>query len=141
MKNREGQACRVCASSARYVYSLPVLGDEVDYFDCAACGYFQTQEPYWLAKAYGSAINSVDTGILYRNQLNIWRVATTLLILGKLKGKVVDHAGGYGILVRLLRDAGIDAYWRDKYCENLLARGFEADAASIFSRRSRCSST
>ena len=41
-------------------------------------------------------------------------------------GDVVDHAGGYGILVRLLRDAGVDARWRDKYCENLLARGFEA---------------
>jgi Methyltransferase domain len=44
---------------------------------------------------------------------------------------VVDHAGGFGILVRLLRDAGVDARWRDKYCENLLARGFEADSETF----------
>ena len=44
-----------------------------------------------------------------------------------LHARVVDQAGGYGILVRLLRDAGVDAYWSDKYCENMLARGFEAD--------------
>ena len=33
--------------------------------------------------------------------------------------------GGYGILVRLLRDQGIDAVWSDPYCENVVARGFE----------------
>jgi hypothetical protein len=37
----------------------------------------------------------------------------------------VDCAGGYGILVRLLRDRGIEALWADSYCENLLAIGFE----------------
>ena len=30
-----------------------------------------------------------------------------------------------GILVRLLRDYGVEALWCDQYCENLLARGFE----------------
>jgi len=38
----------------------------------------------------------------------------------------VDCAGGYGILVRLLRDCGIDALWSDRYCQNLVARGFES---------------
>ncbi len=28
-------------------------------------------------------------------------------------------------MVRLLRDYGVDAYWSDRYCENLVARGFE----------------
>lgn len=99
----------------------------MDYFDCATCDYVQTEQPTWLKHAYSSAINTVDTGILWRNQLNVRRVIMTLLALGKLKGLVLDHAGGYGILVRMLRDAGVDARWRDKYCENLLARGFEAD--------------
>lgn len=35
---------------------------------------------------------------------------------------------GYGILVRLLRDRGIDAMWSDPYCKNLLAVGFEHTA-------------
>ena len=98
----------------------------MSYFDCPSCGYFQTESPYWLNVAYASAINDVDTGMLLRNQLNARRVVMALAAFGRLSGRVVDHAGGYGILVRLLRDAGVDAYWQDRYCQNLLARGFEA---------------
>lgn len=122
--------CRVCAGSSRWMFSLLVLSRPVDYFDCPICGYFQTQTPYWLEEAYESAINDVDTGIMARNSKNVGRVTMTLLSLSLLKGRVVDHAGGYGILVRMLRDAGIDAYWSDKYCANLLARGFEDESDS-----------
>jgi hypothetical protein len=40
-------------------------------------------------------------------------------------GKYVDAAGGYGLLTRLMRDRGFEFYWQDKYCPNILARGFE----------------
>lgn len=123
--------CRVCGGLSRLAYRQRLLDHDVGYFDCTDCGYFQTEQPYWLAQAYASAINDVDTGILWRNQLNVRRVIMTLCALGKMNGRVVDHAGGYGILVRLLRDAGVDARWRDKYCENLLARGFEADGSKV----------
>jgi hypothetical protein len=103
----------------------------VGYYECRVCGYLQTEAPYWLEIAYQHAINDVDTGIMLRNQVNAGRVTLTLLAYGLLDGRVIDHAGGFGILVRLLRDAGVDARWRDKYCENLLARGFEADAETF----------
>jgi hypothetical protein len=119
--------CRVCGELSPHAFTLTLLGRAVDYFDCPACGYLQTQTPDWLEEAYASAINDVDTGILQRNRLNVGRVVMTLAVLGRLGGRVVDHAGGYGILVRALRDVGVDARWRDKYCANLLARGFEDD--------------
>lgn len=119
--------CRVCGGTSPFVFEQQVLGDLVAYFDCGRCGYLQTETPHWLDRAYGRAINDVDTGIMMRNLDNVGRVVMTLAAFGPLHGRVVDHAGGYGILVRLLRDAGIDAHWRDPYCENLLARGFEAD--------------
>lgn len=118
--------CRVCESPSGFAFRQGLLGHEVNYFDCLNCGYFQTESPYWIKNAYAAAVNDVDTGILSRNLLNVGRVIMTLLSFGRLSGRVVDHAGGYGILVRLLRDAGVDARWRDKYCQNLLARGFEA---------------
>jgi hypothetical protein len=40
-------------------------------------------------------------------------------------GRYLDVAGGYGMLTRRMRDLGFDFYWSDKYCDNLLARGFE----------------
>lgn len=121
------EMCRVCGAGAKHVFTRPLLGRPVDYFECPRCGYLQTQFPDWLEAAYSRAINEVDTGIMRRNQDNVGRVLMTLAALGRVHGRVVDAAGGYGILVRLLRDAGVDAWWRDKYCENILARGFEDD--------------
>jgi hypothetical protein len=39
--------------------------------------------------------------------------------------RFLDYAGGYGTLVRLMRDRGFDFYWSDPYAKNLHARGFE----------------
>lgn len=123
--------CRLCGAASHHAFSGPVLGHPVDYFDCAECGYLQTETPHWLERAYSVAINDVDTGIMVRNIVNARRVMMTLWAYGRLEGRVVDHAGGYGILVRLLRDRGVNAFWRDKYCDNLLARGFEAGADPV----------
>ena len=128
MSGLRSDRCRVCGAASGFVFAQAVLGEPVDYFDCQVCGYLQTQTPHWLDRAYGRAINDVDTGIMMRNRMNVGRVVMTLAALSNLQARVVDHAGGYGILVRLLRDAGVDAFWRDPYCENLLARGFEADS-------------
>jgi len=116
----------VCGTAAQHVFSRRLLNREVGYFECGNCGYLQTQTPDWLAEAYAKPINDFDTGIMVRTRANVGYVVITLLAYGRLRGRVIDEAGGYGILVRMLRDAGIDARWSDKYCENLLARGFEA---------------
>lgn len=119
------QLCRCCNSPTNPIFSGFLLAHEVGYFDCSCCGYVQTETPYWLDQAYTEAINESDTGIMARNQANARIVLAILFVLGKLDGTVVDCAGGYGILVRLLRDYGINALWSDRYCKNLLARGFE----------------
>jgi hypothetical protein len=125
------ELCRACRAPCRFAFSQPVLGRETRYYECPKCGYLQTEEPYWLAEAYADPINDVDTGIMWRNQSNVGRVVMTLCAFRCLHGSIVDYAGGYGILVRLLRDAGLDAKWRDKYCQNLVARGFEAESGNF----------
>ncbi len=102
-----------------------VLENFINYYECESCGYVQTESPYWLDRAYASIINNCDTGIMLRNQANVSLVLATLKALGLMNGTVVDCAGGYGILVRLLRDRGVNALWSDPYCKNLLAVGFE----------------
>jgi len=121
----ETSLCRCCSSLTTPLGSAELLARKVWYFDCPACGYVQTEKPYWLADAYREVINASDTGILMRNLVNSRIALSTLLVLGKLNGRLVDYAGGYGILVRLLRDYGVDAYWTDPYSPNQLARGFE----------------
>jgi hypothetical protein len=117
--------CRICFESlTKSIFSAQLLRKNVAYFECLNCGYVQTEEPYWLDNAYASTINISDTGIMSRNLSNLSFVLATLILMKK-KSVVVDYAGGHGFLVRLLRDVGVDAFWSDPYCENLVARGFE----------------
>jgi Methyltransferase domain len=125
IKSDPTSVCRCCASKASQVFSGLLLEFNINYFECSVCGYVQTEYPYWLDKAYSSAINNCDTGIMLRNQANVGIVLATLNALRQMKGRVVDCAGGYGILIRLLRDRGVNALWSDPYCKNLLAVGFE----------------
>ncbi len=117
--------CRCCGGKASQIFSGSLIGHIVRYFECASCGYVQTETPYWLNLAYADVINDSDTGIMVRNQVNSKIVLASMYVLGKVNGTLVDCAGGYGILVRLLRDLGVNALWSDRYCQNLLAKGFE----------------
>ncbi len=119
------EPCRCCGEPAAFLWRAPLLGRPVAYFECPHCAYVQTMQPDWLEQAYDESINLSDTGILWRNQHNVAWVVTTLHALGHLPGQVVDFAGGYGLLVRQLRDVGIDARWMDRFSANLVARGFE----------------
>jgi hypothetical protein len=99
---------------------------DVAYHHCPACGLLQTEQPYWLEEAYDSAIARADTGLLQRN-LGVADVVVSLAwFLLDPKARYVDLAGGFGVLTRLARDAGLDCYWTDKFAPNLLAKGFEA---------------
>lgn len=117
--------CRCCGSEVKKIFSGSLIGHQVQYFECSNCEYVQTETPFWLDEAYQKAINNTDTGIIARNQKNARVTLFTMLMLGEMDGNLVDCAGGYGILVRLLRDNGINALWSDRYCQNLLANGFE----------------
>ena len=120
--------CRSCgALDAVLAFSGQLLSHRVDFFECRTCRYVQTERPFWLEQPYSTVMNDSDTGVMSRNLTNARIVLGTLWMLGALPAKVVDFAGGYGVLVRLLRDYGVDAFWVDRYCTNLMARGFEYD--------------
>lgn len=126
--------CRLCGNLSHRLFSGTLLGrHEVSYFECPSCSYVQTETPHWLDEAYREPINVTDTGILRRNIVNARIVQATMLALPANDAPLVDFAGGYGLLVRQLRDAGVNALWRDQYCTNLLAKGFEhrAEPASL----------
>jgi hypothetical protein len=118
--------CRCCSADIHEpVFSGVLLDKTVSYFECPNCGYVQTETPTWLEQAYASPINASDTGIMARNKANLENVLATLMLLRMRRGKVIDYAGGYGLLVRMLRDVGIDACWSDPYASNLVSLGFE----------------
>ena len=124
--------CIICGSPLEFLMKDAVLGKySIDYYLCNTCKCIQTEDPYWLQEAYSSSITLSDTGIMNRNLDACKRLMPIFKRYFKQESKVLDYGGGYGILTRMLRDKGIDAYWSDKYSENLLARGFEYDGHSF----------
>jgi hypothetical protein len=97
------------------------------YEVCNVCGFLRAHEPYWLHEAYTRAIAAADTGLVIRNITLACKLAGVLYWIGgeRGQGRYLDAAGGNGMLTRLMRDFGFDFYWADKYCDNLLAPGFE----------------
>ena len=118
--------CNICSGDSLHAFRTTVLQEhDVDFFQCVDCGYLRTPEPHWLDQAYSDAVAVADTGVVQRNTGLSHIGASLLYFMFPRNGKFLDHAGGYGIFVRMMRDIGFDFYWADKYCRNLLARGFE----------------
>jgi hypothetical protein len=125
----ETDRCRLCGNEARFLFCQRVLyKHDVRYFRCPACDLIQSEQPWWLAEAYSSAISSFDTGAIARNM----RCADLTRVMAGLCGisptsSCLDVGGGHGVFVRMMRDRGLDFRLCDKYAENLYARGFESD--------------
>jgi hypothetical protein len=120
--------CPICDEILKFSFAEKVLCKHEAIYDyCPSCGFLRARDPYWLAEAYSSAITSTDTGLVVRNSNVARKLASVLYgVLGERgQGRFVDIAGGYGMLTRMMRDYGYDFYWSDKYCANLMARGFE----------------
>jgi hypothetical protein len=121
-------ACRLCGENSPQVRTAHILGKyEISYYLCPQCDLLQTEAPYWLNEAYQDSISMQDTGLMHRNLMVSRRVAVFCRRHGLAASPALDFAGGYGILVRMLRDLGLDFSWTDKYSANLVARGFEAE--------------
>jgi hypothetical protein len=66
-----------------------------------------------------------DLGYVGRN-VGLSKITRALLsALFNPNGEFVDYGGGYGMFVRLMRDAGFRFYRYDRHCENLFAQGFD----------------
>ena len=120
--------CPICSSQMKFSFTATVLNKyQAQYEVCDTCGFLRTHEPHWLDEAYSSAIAAADTGLVARNISLASKVAGALYwAMGERgEGRYLDAAGGYGMLTRLMRDMGFDFYWADKYCDNLIAPGFQ----------------
>ena len=126
--------CRLCGKSAEFSFIQTATdGDEVKCYKCSSCLSLQTEVPYWINDCYADTsgadtdqLPDQDTWAAERTGFCcvavyfIWKLAG----LSEVKDKLLDWGGGPGLLVRMLRDIGIDAYNDDKYIKNHFASGF-----------------
>lgn len=126
--------CKICGSEAPILFNskTTILHQyQIDYYQCSHCDFIQTETPYWLQEAYNSAITSLDIGLISRN-IGISRPLSSLIhSFFSKNGAFLDYGGGYGMLVRIMRDYGFDFYRFDTYCENLFARYFDLEDSPV----------
>ncbi|MFH0909275.1 MAG: class I SAM-dependent methyltransferase [bacterium] len=119
--------CRACGNpTSEHGRAVILSRHNATYWRCTSCGYIQTDVPWWLDEAYGEAIAASDVGLVSRN-LEYAEITRSLIhACFNTDSQFVDYGGGYGLLVRLLRDAGLDFRRYDPLCRNILAQGLDA---------------
>jgi hypothetical protein len=118
--------CKVCRELVEEASIVVVRSRfDVPIYQCSSCGFTFFHEVPWLEEAYADAINATDTGYIARNLSCRDRMRYIIELCLNPEGRFLDFGAGYGMFVRLMRDAGYDFYWSDLYCDNLFAIGFE----------------
>jgi len=119
------QKCRSCCSDAKPIFKHEVLGKHaVQYYVCDSCNALMTEEPYWLEEAYSANLCILDVGAVARVMINF----SACLCLNRIFSfkSSIDFGGSDGLLTRMLRDFGSNAFSEDKYTEATYARGYIA---------------
>ncbi|GAB3547795.1 hypothetical protein GCM10027577_23160 [Spirosoma fluminis] len=120
--------CPICESTASEYSTIKVLAKyNVQYFRCNTCQHMFTETPYWLDEAYNSAITQLDIGLVERNLVMAPVVQAVVNTWYNSDASFIDYGGGYGMLVRMLRDRGFDFYRYDIHCANLFADSFDVE--------------
>ncbi|OGV76693.1 MAG: hypothetical protein A3K19_18145 [Lentisphaerae bacterium RIFOXYB12_FULL_65_16] len=125
------EVCRICTSSSlRFGEATLIDRHRTAYYQCPTCGFVQTSDPTWLADAYANAVTDTDIGLISRNLLHAAIARALITVVFDARATFLDYGAGYGMFVRLMRDAGYDFRYHDKHCRNLFATGLEVTAPS-----------
>ncbi len=119
--------CPICGGVTEPRFTARLRGEiDARFLQCRSCCFLFAEDPFWLEAAHADALNASDTGLVQRNLAAARKIAALTLLCLDRRGVFLDEAGGTGLLVRLLRDRGLDFRWRDRYATNVFARGFQA---------------
>lgn len=117
---------KITGGATEKILKLKILNKyDVEYFKCIDTDFIQTEEPFWLAESYSSAITKLDVGLVERNELLRNKIIPILARHFNTNGTFLDYAGGYGIFTRMMRDKGYNFFHTDIYCANIFAEFFD----------------
>lgn len=125
MHKQKGTPCRLCFNDVEPMFERQILGKfSVQYYRCLSCDALMTEEPYWLEEAYSSSLCVLDVGAAARVMANFSAVMCLCRVFSIRS--LIDFGGSDGLLTRMLRDYGLNAFSEDKYAKTTYARGYNA---------------
>lgn len=117
--------CRLCGGRTLAKFQRLVLGQYwVWYSECERCCALQTERPFWLEEAYQSSLTRLDLGAVDRTLRNRGLLLVLGFVLGIGHRRILDYGGNDGLLARLMRDVGFNAYYLDEYETRDISGGF-----------------
>lgn len=127
------EICRLCSKHSIPVFKKKQLGKLlVQYFLCTSCRSLQTESPTWIEEAYQNLNFAKDTGMVARTLFASHLILELAIAMDfKRDDLLLDHGGGTGLLTRILRDLGLNAFWSDKYAKNIFSLGFEKEISKV----------
>ncbi len=119
--------CKICKSESDFFLESTIFKEKtkISYYKCQQCNFIQTEEPYWLEKAYSDVIAKTDIGLIYRNIIFSNLIENILDNFFEETKTALDYGAGFGMFVRIMRDKGYNFLWYDDFCDNLFAETFE----------------
>ena len=126
--------CKICNSNSNHFLDSTIFKEKqpIAYYKCTSCGFIQTEEPYWLEKAYSSVIAKTDIGLISRNIVFSDLTESILNHFFADTKKALDYGAGFGMFVRIMRDKGYNFLWYDDYCQNIFAETFEGSLSEKY---------
>lgn len=128
--------CRICGGPLTFRFSSNVLGNiTANYCECGHCRSLVVPHPTWLDRAYSThLVPDPDQGALLRTLFifrAIKRLTSSPTKLVPRRCRVLDFGCGYGLLLRMLSDAGhqvagVDEYPRAIFCEDQVSKALPA---------------
>jgi hypothetical protein len=132
---QQHDACRLCGNTTRRLFEHRVLNRlTVGYHECDGCGSLQTDEPTWLDEAYGPTALNLNAFFAAQRARFMQARLTVLARVFKLPAhaRMLDIGGQTGLLCRMLRDVGFQAYSFDPYAPNYFAPDYAATPEQSF---------
>lgn len=128
-------ACHFCGAEAKLEWTDLLLERyQVGYYRCGECESLMTERPTWTAEAYSNTSRPTDVAAAGRvEQCRILLFWLWKLFRFRATDRLLDWGGGDGLMVRKLRDDGINALLYDEYTKNNYAIGFEGDPDEHYS--------
>lgn len=117
--------CPIDGLAMQHAFDHAVLNRHMAaYYQCGTCGLLQVGDPHWLEDLYKQEITDLDPWVGIRNVINARRLEPILWMLFPQRSIFVEDACGYGLLTRLMRDAGFEFYGEDPYCKPIFCERF-----------------
>lgn len=118
--------CVICGNANQFTTTKTTILNtfQTNLIHCQRCDFeWLSGANNWLDKAYKNPIANTDTGIVRRN-MELHPILSSFLMLGGSTSRCLDWGSGSGLLVRLLRDDGLDCIGLEPFTEPVLAPGF-----------------